>query len=944
VNPHLRSCVALWTALPLLLFGLQALSQTPQTPGSNNEQTGPSGSPPVNTNGQGKTPKKAPPANGQGKTPKKAPPANGQGKMPKKGPPANGDNGIYVDAPKVYDDASLEALFNATQANIAKLNAFDSASLLKGIGATQGATADQSQFAAQVSVSRTTGPPPTSSTTTNPTIPSVSSSSSLPSSFAPSSLDLLDEETQLNYQLVNLQLLLQGALSDQIVPGTSRPKPHLTLGFPISVNVPTGFQYQQAVAEVEVSVCSPAATLDPPSVVALLPQAKTYNVANIVNKSTQLGAGAVAGIVNFGASFLHGHQTYYLVRDQDTLAVQRSSQITCPQPGGKGATFAWQFKPVLGERVVRDGLRQTLVQLSFTSDSDDGQPSGSPTMIVRTGWRRYDPKTGRVGDPITKFIVSPAFDPPFYTNAPAPNRVGVEDNGDGTLTVEVAGAFKAGTFVRIGKTVIDSSASTPANAGFEQLTFYTKFTAAAVDVAIKGANLVTREGAECPIVQGQSPCTTAETATQTSETKEQTATRPPPPPTVKAQAQEQGPPAAPGTPAPAPGAAAAQPAAPQASVAKPAPALTSENLKKITSMFSVQLNRFTFAAEQLKNQAPAKRWTVTTSPFSDSSSLVKLQRNDGRTGTPDFGPLRKPVVLIGSKLFGLLDAPYRDFSADYSALTLVASNDLLQSSAAIAVKTLFKDNPTEDDQILIPHATDALQASGTQTASVPDRSGFAITAVKFLFTAPDDSPAPSASAAATAAGGAAPAAGNPAGGAPPTPKLNYYAVTGSHLEKLAIIGPAGTRWRLNTATEATFKIFGLNDQQTNLQRIVFRDGSSGPIIVQDMPPVAAAAAPAPPKNSVDAQTTPPTPGTAKLTVTGYGFDQIVSIRYLDMPLQFSPPKPAPTDPKTNPNGDKKTLDITLPTPSPLNPPGLNLTFVYADKSMIEYSVPVAAPK
>src|SRR5579859_1317693 len=129
----------------------------------------------------------------------------------------------------------------------------------------------------------------TSMPVVTPTIPTLPTMNSLATPTSPmvSALDTLGEQMQLSYQIINLQLLLQGALSDEYTEkGTG--KRHVTFGFPISVLTPP--EYEGAVAEVEVSVCNPANMSDetPPTIQTIIPQEKTYNVASIVGSSVGL--------------------------------------------------------------------------------------------------------------------------------------------------------------------------------------------------------------------------------------------------------------------------------------------------------------------------------------------------------------------------------------------------------------------------------------------------------------------------------------------------------------------------------------------------------------------------------------------------------------------------------------------------------------------------------
>jgi hypothetical protein len=386
---------------------------------------------------------------------------------------------------KVYDEGSLESLLNTTRASLAQLNGFDQVSLISHLGAIQGSTAEQSQNSLQISGGASGTAP------NNSAPPAAPPTYTLPSTFQTSASDFLNEQMQLSLQMVNIQLMLQGSLNDQIDQRSGMAKTRTTLGFPINIRVPLGFRYQGAVAEVEVSVCAPDG-LSEPSLVTLLPQEKTYNVASLVSKSSAIGGGAVAGIVNVGGNFLRSRQTYYLVKDQDTLAMQRTPAGVC-EGGKKPVTFAWQFRPVLGQPVVSDGLRQTFAQLSFPRKTSECLCAAAVT--VRTGWRRYDTHTGRVGNLIDDYEVHHLRAADF-DNPPDPATVFASDNGDGNVSVRAMGAFKAATRVRIGGTVLDSSST--AN-GFEQNAHYIRFTAPAFSLAMYDAYLLNRDGTEAPV-------------------------------------------------------------------------------------------------------------------------------------------------------------------------------------------------------------------------------------------------------------------------------------------------------------------------------------------------------------------------------------------------------------------------------------------------------------
>jgi hypothetical protein len=151
--------------------------------------------------------------------------------------------------------------------------------------------------------------------------------------------DALNEQMQLTYEIANLQLLLEGSLTDRFVKNTGITKPRTTLGFPITITPQS--KYKNAVAVVEVEVSNPPQGTrfsdEAPAVTALLPREKTYNVAAISDRMTSIGGGFVTQVINGGATFLRGRKSYYIVQDQDTVATMRPASV-------KGSTgFSWEF-------------------------------------------------------------------------------------------------------------------------------------------------------------------------------------------------------------------------------------------------------------------------------------------------------------------------------------------------------------------------------------------------------------------------------------------------------------------------------------------------------------------------------------------------------------------------------------------------------------------------
>lgn len=448
------------------------------------------------------------------------------------------NNGIFVDSVKVYDDSSLQLMLNAARLRLASLQSFDQTGLLSRIGALSGASLQQQSISAQImgpplpstavtslgatgstntvnaptgqTITTVAGQPVENTVTTTPqsiaTAPALPANAvSLPTGgFNVSSLDALNEMMQLNYEISNLQLLLEGSLSDRYATGSRYVKPRTTVGFPITIA--TDNRYKDAVAIVEVEVANPDGGVfsiqnangtlfspDPPTVTALLPREKTYNVASITDKMTSVGGGIVTQVISGGASFLWGRKSYYIVQDQDTLAMMQ-------RPGADGSTvFAWQFRPVLGQSYVRSGLKQTFVQLSAPLLAKAGCFG---KIKIRTYWRKYDRKKGVLKEVIESSIrVQDAFNfIPKFDTTPVIAEVDPKDLGSGVIQTSILGRFLPGTYIRIGNNFYREGSP-----GFTSELTQIRFIANASEIARHKAFIVSRDGTETEIINPSSP-------------------------------------------------------------------------------------------------------------------------------------------------------------------------------------------------------------------------------------------------------------------------------------------------------------------------------------------------------------------------------------------------------------------------------------------------------
>lgn len=443
-----------------------------------------------------------------------------------------GSNGIFVGEPKVYDDSLLQQMLNSAQSQLASLQVLSQNGISANFGTVTGANQQISSFALAVqggppsastaitdngattqvagtvtpggtgnsTVTTTTAPVQNTTTTLSPAAPVAATppapTTSLPSAFGVSASDILNEQMQVTYEIANLRLLLEGPLSDRILKGKDGQtflKPRTTLGFPITITPDKRFKDAVAVVEVEVET-SPCENLSvdnqPPTITALLPRDKTYNVAAIKDKNASIGGGVATQLVGISGSFLWGHKSYYLVKDQDTVALTFPT-TNDPKTGAATTGFLWEFRPVLGQQYVQAGMKQTFVQLSFPT------PQSGPILghiHVRTYWRKMKRGTGLLKDVVPNSLNEEASDAPVPVFDMTPNIRGfsptdIEDLGNGQMLITLMGNFLGGTYVRVGSTILQAGSP-----GFTSEYRQIRFVASIADLATKNVSVVTRDG------------------------------------------------------------------------------------------------------------------------------------------------------------------------------------------------------------------------------------------------------------------------------------------------------------------------------------------------------------------------------------------------------------------------------------------------------------------
>ncbi len=291
-------------------------------------------------------------------------------------------NGISVGQPKVYDNQSLTIMLDQLNARLGQVQAIDQPSLAKALGQTQGSEQQDVSRGFTASVS----PPAAGGTASaSPALPELLASPANKPDYGENSLDLLSDQVDLTYQIFNVRMLLERAVTDRLINGL--PRRQAVVSFNIALDPPKNAM--DAAAYVEITLTS---SRGPISLVAAMPQEKAYNATSLSSSSTAFGGAAVAKIVSVNYNQRKRKQIFFLYRDSDTLALER------PAPAG-AVNFGWTFRPVLGRRSVSPGMRQMFAVIALPDTDLPGARASEATaplsinVHAKTYWLHYDHST-----------------------------------------------------------------------------------------------------------------------------------------------------------------------------------------------------------------------------------------------------------------------------------------------------------------------------------------------------------------------------------------------------------------------------------------------------------------------------------------------------------------------------------------------------------------------
>ncbi len=403
------------------------------------------------------------------------------------------ENGIVVGRPKLFDNRDLEIMLDDLQRQLRGLNAIDGDKIRAAIDNLQGYQARSQRLGLEVKPLALPGvtdteeakdgvlAPKTRTLTTTeqkPVPPDLGAAPSLTlpvSNYGSSSQDLLTRQIDLQYQIDNVQMLLQRSVSDRFYDGgpndtkgeKAGARLMVVVGFQISLT--PEIEQRGLAAQVDIEI-EPGAGTRRPSLVALMPQQKTYNSASLSKKSNAFGAVAPVSAFTVGASASFSGETFYLYQDTDTYAFESPVETSAPNK----LRFGWQFRPVLGRPAVEPGIRQLFAVIALDEKDGPEDPTGATGITVTlkvtatTHWQRYkSKKLLPYGGPFMSHKEYRAEDFPVpYTwhlqknLAPKIAVARMESIGGGKALVKIEGEnFSRDTSVAIGDQVLSPGSS-----------------------------------------------------------------------------------------------------------------------------------------------------------------------------------------------------------------------------------------------------------------------------------------------------------------------------------------------------------------------------------------------------------------------------------------------------------------------------------------------------
>ena len=287
-------------------------------------------------------------------------------------------HGIAVGMAKIYDNRSLSLMLEQLREQLRTLQNLDSQKVTEAVGSTQASQADEASLRVRAGAAKEKS---------DGSAADDKDEKSDNSKVNERALDLLTDQVNLSYDIFNLRLMLERAISDRIITdahGESLSTIQAVLGFPISIDPPAFSAGCAAVVEVRLAAKQPI------SLVAQFPQEETHNTSISSARRVNLGAGASASGIPIEGGYQQSQKTSALRRQPDTVS------LMMPSPSENELLFGWQFRPAPGSPSVAPGTRQMLAVISIKEA--DREIEHRPEWVdievkVRSYWRRFNAST-----------------------------------------------------------------------------------------------------------------------------------------------------------------------------------------------------------------------------------------------------------------------------------------------------------------------------------------------------------------------------------------------------------------------------------------------------------------------------------------------------------------------------------------------------------------------
>jgi hypothetical protein len=285
--------------------------------------------------------------------------------------------GIRAGQPKVYDNRSLALMLEGLQEQLTRIQSIKGESVTANLGTQQG----RESSSLNISVSPTPAPAETK--------PAAEAKPATEPTFSERAGDLLEDQVNLSFQIFNLRLMLERALSDRRLDA-GKTRLQGVVGIPVSINPPPYAAGCAARVTIRLKATVGAA-VHKPSLVALFPQEQTSNFLGVTSRSVD--ASAPVKIPGFAgnARIQSAGTVSALTRQADVVAYEAEAEGNQTELG-----LVWEFRPKPGEPSVTPGMKQVMAVISLPiADEVGAEPRIEVT--AKSSWHRWDETTRTAG-------------------------------------------------------------------------------------------------------------------------------------------------------------------------------------------------------------------------------------------------------------------------------------------------------------------------------------------------------------------------------------------------------------------------------------------------------------------------------------------------------------------------------------------------------------------